>query len=85
MNRCHVCNGPAVNADAALCLTCIEKAERGDVFYDPDRGWRERGLTPADLKEQGSRCGCRGADDYCVCQNVPDRVTRAKRMTDSTT
>lgn len=29
MNRCHVCGGVAVNADAALCLTCSEKADSG--------------------------------------------------------
>lgn len=34
-----------------------------------------RGLTPAELKAQGERCPCNGADDYCVCQNVPDAVT----------
>ncbi|MDE2104724.1 MAG: hypothetical protein KGL39_46235 [Patescibacteria group bacterium] len=41
MNRCHVCNAPAVNADDALCLTCSERAERGEVWYDPQWGWME--------------------------------------------
>jgi hypothetical protein len=36
-------------------------------------------LSDADLKAQALRCGCRGSDDYCVCQNVPDRVTMASR------
>jgi len=36
-------------------------------------------LSSAEQKAQGSRCGCAGADDYCVCQNVPDRQTRAER------
>ncbi len=34
-----------------------------------------RGLTRDELREQGERCPCGGVDDYCVCQNVPDRVT----------
>lgn len=36
-------------------------------------------LSPAEQKAQGLRCGCMGADDYCVCQNVPDATTRAER------
>lgn len=39
----------------------------------------ERGLTTAELRAQGQRCGCHGSDDYCVCQNVPDRVTLSER------
>lgn len=41
MNRCHVCNAPAINADAALCLTCSERANRGEVWYDPHWGWMQ--------------------------------------------
>lgn len=37
------------------------------------------GLSNADQKAQGARCGCGGADDYCVCQNVPDPVTWEER------
>lgn len=33
------------------------------------------GLSQSEMKAQGARCGCRGSDDYCVCQNVPDRMT----------
>ncbi len=36
-------------------------------------------LSQAEQKAQGTRCGCHGADDYCVCQNVPDAATRAER------
>ncbi len=36
---------------------------------------KPRGLTDDELKAQGARCGCRGNDDYCVCQNVPDAIT----------
>lgn len=35
-----------------------------------------RNLTEAELKVQGARCGCKGSDDYCVCQNVPDAITQ---------
>jgi hypothetical protein len=41
----------------------------------------EPGLTDAEQKAQGARCGCHGADDYCVCQNVADATTRAERAT----
>ena len=31
---------------------------------------------------QGARCGCRGTDELCKCQNEPDRVTRRLRNKD---
>lgn len=37
------------------------------------------GLSDAEQKAQGARCGCRGADDMCPCQNVPDATTRRER------
>lgn len=40
----------------------------------------ERGLTTADQKAQGKRCGCAGTNDYCVCQNVPDDQTTQERI-----
>lgn len=36
-------------------------------------------LTDAEQKAQATRCSCRGSDDYCVCQNVPDDATKAER------
>lgn len=36
-------------------------------------------LSGAEQKAQGARCGCRGADDLCVCQNAPDAETRRLR------
>jgi len=42
LNRCHICNHVALGDDSALCLTCSERADRGEVYYDPDRGWREK-------------------------------------------
>ncbi|EHK56855.1 hypothetical protein [Allomesorhizobium alhagi] len=36
-------------------------------------------LSGAEKKAQGQRCGCRGSDDYCPCQNAPDRETRRAR------
>lgn len=37
------------------------------------------GLTDNEQKAQGARCGCKGVDDMCVCQNVTDATTRADR------
>lgn len=31
---------------------------------------RDYDLRQAWQQEQGRRCGCRGTDDYCPCQNV---------------
>ncbi|NGO50479.1 hypothetical protein [Allomesorhizobium camelthorni] len=36
-------------------------------------------LSGAEKKAQGARCGCQGVDDYCPCQNAPDRETRRAR------
>lgn len=33
-------------------------------------------FVPFDKAEQAARCPCRGADDWCVCQNVADAETR---------
>ncbi len=38
-------------------------------------------LTSTEQKAQGKRCSCGGADDYCVCQNSPDKNTISKRIT----
>lgn len=32
-------------------------------------------LRPEEQKAQASRCGCKGSDDYCPCQNVADAET----------
>ena len=39
----------------------------------------EPGLTLQEMRDQARRCPCGGVDDYCLCQNVPDRKTRAAR------
>lgn len=39
-----------------------------------------RGLTSAEKRAQGERCGCGGADEYCPCQNSPDAETVAARL-----
>lgn len=36
-------------------------------------------LTNDEQKAQGRRCSCRGSDDYCPCQNTPDRQTTKER------
>lgn len=37
------------------------------------------GLSADEQKAQAARCGCRGSDDYCPCQNVPDAETKTAR------
>jgi hypothetical protein len=48
----------------------------------PSEAKTEPGLSIEEMKAQGMRCGCLGTDDYCPCQNVPDRETRAARAED---
>lgn len=36
-------------------------------------------LTEVEKAEQAKRCSCRGFDDLCPCQNVPDRQTLLDR------
>lgn len=55
-----------------LIETCFRELDAAVLSLEP-------GLTDAEQKAQGSRCGCRGADDLCVCQNVPDAETRKAR------
>lgn len=40
-------------------------------------GEEPAGLTEVDKRMQGSRCSCRGVDDYGPCQNVPDAETQS--------
>lgn len=47
MNRCQVCNGTAVHYDHALCLTCSDRVDTGEVRYHPDRGWHRAAVVPA--------------------------------------
>lgn len=49
-----------------------------DWLFDQERR-AEPCLSEAEQKAQATRCGCRGADDLCVCQNAPDATTRAAR------
>lgn len=64
----------------ALLQVLIDVVARADLANETERARREEPcLTDAEQKAQGARCGCRGADDYCVCQNVPDATTRAAR------
>lgn len=37
-----------------------------------------RYLSSKEQWEQADRCRCHGSDDYCVCQNLPDQVTRQR-------
>ncbi len=35
----------------------------------------QRLLTIEEQSDQAYRCACRGADDYCPCQNMADYTT----------
>jgi hypothetical protein len=37
-------------------------------------------LSDAEQKAQAARCGCKGSDDYCPCQNAADRETIKARL-----
>lgn len=53
--------------------------ERGVAAGRLNQRANEACLSAAEQKAQAARCGCRGADDMCPCQNVPDATTRAER------
>lgn len=54
--------------------SAVSRARLAIVFsaHAERRALELAGLTDADRKAQGERCSCRGVDDYCPCQNVPD-------------
>ncbi|RWP64875.1 hypothetical protein [Mesorhizobium sp.] len=65
---------------------CCYAIQWGIAQYDVAKGAQRfaaevagRCLTTKEQKAQGERCGCRGADDYCPCQNVPNQATRGAR------
>lgn len=58
---------------------CCHAIQWAIGVYDAEKAIKTGCLTPEEQKAQGSRCGCRGADDYCTCQNVPDAETIAAR------
>lgn len=61
-------------------VKCHECIGTGHVSLSVSRGdGPDPGLTDAEQKTQGQRCGCLGSDDYCACQNVPDFKTKAAR------
>lgn len=61
-------------------VKCPECSGTGRVSLTVSRvDGPQPGLTDAEQKAQGLRCGCLGSDDYCVCQNVPDFKTKAAR------
>lgn len=64
------------NTQASLAQQIQDAIE--DWFRAQERQ-KEPCLTSAEQRAQAGRCGCRGCDDYCVCQNVPDAQTRAER------
>ncbi|GLQ09283.1 hypothetical protein GCM10007913_12150 [Devosia yakushimensis] len=48
--------------------------------YDDRQALIGAGLTTAEKAAQASRCGCKGSDDLCPCQNAPDAQTIAERL-----
>ena len=42
-----------------------------------------RGLTDAEQRDQAGRCGCKGTDDMCACQNAADAATRRRWEADA--
>lgn len=66
------------NAESALMKAALSSAPVAGEWQEPLNSL-DYGLSDADQKAQGKRCGCGGVDDYCVCQNVPDTVTWAER------
>lgn len=42
-------------------------------------GKEEGCLTREEQRAQALRCSCRGTDEWCVCQNSPDHITRKER------
>ena len=67
MNCCHICSSPALNPDAALCVSCSAAADRGEVVYGPDTGWRARTgpalLAGCDVEVCAGQEGSRRASD----------------------
>lgn len=58
--------------DPAEAIALIQRRQAEAMAAQP-------GLTTAEQKAQGARCGCKGIDDYCPCQNRPDAQTIAER------
>lgn len=65
---------PAFEVDAGKCLECE------GFGCDQYESVMNQLLHHEEMVEQAKRCACRGVDDYCACQNVPDRTTRLKRL-----
>lgn len=84
INREHIQTKFGVSTpQASMDLRDAMTARPGVIVYNPNakryEKADERCLSPSEQKAQGARCGCMGADDYCVCQNVPDAITKHER------
>lgn len=84
INREHIQAKFGVSTpQASLDLRDAMAARPGMIVYNASAKRYEKGedrcLNDAEKKAQGARCGCMGADDYCVCQNVPDAITKYER------
>lgn len=68
----HSWSSPGIEDEC--CPRCNPNLGEPDPFVVPDG-------TVANAKTMRAiefACSCRGADDYCVCQNVPDAITRSE-------
>jgi len=93
LTTCHECGGEGSReqphpfwddpfyCDVIPCAECHGSgwvAGRAAPVEMEDRD-DEPCLSRDEQKAQAQRCPCGGADDFCPCQNVADRQTRAKR------
>lgn len=73
--------------EATLEPCVVYKAEQGgrvwvrpyDEFNDGRFTLIDGPLTTAEQAAQAKRCGCRGYNDMCGCQNTPDHETLWER------
>lgn len=78
--------GLLLNSESASALKAIREITDPRSGYSSDDAARratfrmaDDAITPAEQQSQAARCACRGADDYCPCQNTPDRQTLKDR------
>lgn len=70
--------GEAAGAVGFLLGLVDRAARKVRELAPPPDPFAARSLTEAEMRDQAGRCGCRGVDDMCPCQNAPDRTTRAR-------
>lgn len=84
INREHIQTKFGVSTpQASIDLRDAMTERPGSIVYNTSAKRYEKAddRPPNDneKKAQGARCGCKGVDDYCVCQNVADAITKHER------